>query len=361
MSDFSVRADHVDVEQIMRQIRARIRDKRGADYTEAEIRELASVKLDRFLDPRAVRSDLLGHFKRQHQPTPLFLAGEEFPPEYTFDPDVTLGSSRDLPRQILRGIRKLLSPILKLFINMGAITHPLHLQPAINAKHRELFGRVSQRLQTRDELDALNFEMFNNLVVETTRLGIEVKNVRMLVESLSTRLDFDERRARALEGVVQYRPGTPLAPPPPPPPAAAPAGGVSAGRDESEGPAAAAAGTPGADAGDGRGPRRRRRRRGRRRGGPEGGPESGQPGAPGLAGPGVDAAGDGADDDGDDGGPDTGEGAGYDDGPDDAAYASSAPAAPAADLSTPAPEDRPSTAGGSDSPTPRPGDDTGEP
>ena len=361
MSDFSVRADHVDVEQIMRQIRARIRDKRGADYTEAEIRELASVKLDRFLDPRAVRSDLLGHFKRQHQPTPLFLAGEEFPPEYTFDPDVTLGSSRDLPRQILRGIRKLLSPILKLFINMGAITHPLHLQPAINAKHRELFGRVSQRLQTRDELDALNFEMFNNLVVETTRLGIEVKNLRMLVESLSTRLDFDERRARALEGVVQYRPGTPLAPPPPPPPAAAPAGGVSAGRDESEGPAAAAAGTPGADAGDGRGPRRRRRRRGRRRGGPEGGPESGQPGAPGLAGPGVDAAGDGADDDGDDGGPDTGEGAGYDDGPDDAAYASSAPAAPAADLSTPAPEDRPSTAGGSDSPTPRPGDDTGEP
>ena len=152
---------------------------------------------DRFLDPRAVRSDLLGHFKRQHQPAPLFLAGEEFPPEYTFDPDLTLGSARDLPRRILRGIRKLLSPLLKLFVNIGAITHPLHLQPAINAKHRELFARVSQRLQTRDELDALDFEMFNNLVVETTRLGIEVKNLRMLVESLSTRLDFDERRARA--------------------------------------------------------------------------------------------------------------------------------------------------------------------
>ena len=63
----------------MRQIRARIRDKRGADYTEAEVRELASVKLDRFLDPRAVRSDLLGHFKRQHQPAPLFLAGGGIP------------------------------------------------------------------------------------------------------------------------------------------------------------------------------------------------------------------------------------------------------------------------------------------
>jgi hypothetical protein len=364
MSDFSVRADHVDVEQIMRQIRARIRDKRGADYTEAEVRELASVKLDRFLDPRAVRSDLLGHFKRQHQPAPLFLAGEEFPPEYTFDPDLTLGSARDLPRRILRGIRKLLSPLLKLFVNIGAITHPLHLQPAINTKHRELFARVSQRLQTRDELDALNFEMFNNLVVETTRLGIEVKNLRMLVESLSTRLDFDERRARALEGVVQYRPGTPLAPPPAPAPAPA---AVPAGADDAENAVPAAAGAPGADPGDGRGPRRRRRRRGRRRGGLEGGP----PGAPGVTPAAGETAGDdGMGDDGDDGGPESGEGAGYDDGPDDAADVPTAPIAALPTASIPEPSEPPASSdrsddrsgSGSDEPTPRPaGDDSGEP
>ena len=46
----------------------------------------------------------------------------------------------------------------------------------------------------------------HNLVVETTRLGIEVKNLKMRLESMSSRLDFDERRARALEGVVQYGP-----------------------------------------------------------------------------------------------------------------------------------------------------------
>ena len=57
--------------------------------------------------------------------------------------------------------------------------------------------------------------MIHNLVLETTRLGIEVKNLKMRVESMSSRLDFDERRARALEGVVQYRPGAvpPLQPP----------------------------------------------------------------------------------------------------------------------------------------------------
>jgi hypothetical protein len=52
MTDFSIRSDNVDVEQIMRQIRARIREKRGVDYTEEEIRELANVKLEKFLDPR---------------------------------------------------------------------------------------------------------------------------------------------------------------------------------------------------------------------------------------------------------------------------------------------------------------------
>jgi hypothetical protein len=247
MSEFTVRSDHIDVEQIMRQIRARIRDKRGADYTEAEIRELASVKLDRFLDPRAVRSDLLVHFKRQHQPAPLFLEDESWPALYAFDGELVYESSRGLVGRALRLIRRILNPVMKLFINPGPVLHVLHLQGPINAKHKELFERISERLRTRDELDALNFEMFNNLVVEATRLGIEVKNLRMQVESLSTRLDFDERRARALEGVVQYRPGTPLAP------AAAPEG--EAGE------------APGEAAGEGRGARRRRRRRGRRRGG----------------------------------------------------------------------------------------------
>ena len=63
MPEFTVRSDNVDVEQIMRQIRARIREKRGVDYTEEEIRELANVKLEKFLDPKGVRSDLLQQYR----------------------------------------------------------------------------------------------------------------------------------------------------------------------------------------------------------------------------------------------------------------------------------------------------------
>src|SRR5215475_2536903 len=108
MPDFNVRSDSVNVEQIMEQIRTRIRDKRGMDYTDEQIRELATVKLQKFLDPRGVRSDLLEQFRKTqpaYQPPNL--------PNYAFE-DTTLFDSHRAP---LRFIRWLLNPILKLFFN----------------------------------------------------------------------------------------------------------------------------------------------------------------------------------------------------------------------------------------------------
>ena len=107
MSDFSVRADSVDVEQIMRQIRARIRDKRGVDYTEDQIRELANAKLERFLDPSGVRSGLFEEFRRQPPPA-----------TYAFE-DTTLFDS-DKP--LIRFFRKLLRPFLKLMFNPNVLS-----------------------------------------------------------------------------------------------------------------------------------------------------------------------------------------------------------------------------------------------
>ena len=60
MADFNVRSDSVNVEQIMEQIRARIREKRGVDYTEEQIRQLATVKFgSRRLVPRAALHALI--------------------------------------------------------------------------------------------------------------------------------------------------------------------------------------------------------------------------------------------------------------------------------------------------------------
>jgi hypothetical protein len=157
----------------------------------------------------------------------------------------------------VRFIRRLLKPILKLFFNPTTLTDVLHRQAKINAIYL-------QRTDNRDALDALYYEVIHNLVLETTRLGIEVKNLKMSVESFSSRLDFDERRARALEGVVQYRPGTAI---PRERARTQPAIATTTGGPQGIAGAAAAAPAP-AEAGqpDTAAPRRRRRRRRGRRG-----------------------------------------------------------------------------------------------
>ena len=194
MPDFNVRSDAVNVEQIMEQIRSRIREKRGADYTEAQIQELASVKLEKFLDPRGVRSDLLEQFRRAQPP----YAPPELP-NFAFE-DETLFESTRGP---LRFIRKLLMPILKLFFNPNPLIQALNIQSKLNTSAAE---REAKRDAARYAFDQLHYEVMHNLVIETTRLGIEVKNVKMRLESLASRLEFNERRARALESVVVYKP-----------------------------------------------------------------------------------------------------------------------------------------------------------
>src|SRR5262245_9755186 len=196
MADFNVRSDSINVEQIMEQIRARIREKRGADYTEQQIQELAAVKLEKFLDPRGVRSDLLEQFRKAQPPySPPEL------PNYAFE-DVTLFESHRGP---LRLIRKILRPILKLFFNPNPLIQALNIQSQLNTMYGE---REAKREAARHAFDQLHYEVMHNLVLESTRLGIEVKNLKMRVESLTSRLEFNERRARALESVVVYKPST---------------------------------------------------------------------------------------------------------------------------------------------------------
>jgi hypothetical protein len=314
MSDFTVRSDSVDVEQIMKQIRTRIQEKRGVDYTEEQVRELATVRLEKFLDPKNLRSDLLEQFRKSRPPLPD--PERDFPmpeaprdpvtPEapYQFDAETLYRSHR----QPLRLIRRLLAPFLKLFFNPNTLIQVLHTQSQFNHDmlKRDLRRKfefeqglyemsLSQRRvrmqsaafeRSRAEWNLLYYEVLHNLVFETTRMGMEVKNLRMRVEALASRLDFSERRVRALEGVVQYRPEAVRA--------RSPQGGRperdggrdrEGGRDrtrpEAEGsavpadtaalPDGGASGAPAAAAQSGPGPsgestgrRRRRRRRGRR-------------------------------------------------------------------------------------------------
>jgi hypothetical protein len=186
MADFNVRSDSVNVEQIMEQIRARIREKRGVDYTEDQIRELATVKLERFLDPRGVRSDLLEQFRRSQPPLPPLTV-----PLYPFE-DTTLFDSH---RGFVRFFRRLFRPLLMLFFNSNALAHSLHAQTVINRQTVDRLEALETSLRQRGDL---YYELLHNLVLELTRTTIEAKNVKMRVESIASRLEFNERRARAL-------------------------------------------------------------------------------------------------------------------------------------------------------------------
>ena len=145
MADFYVRADAVDVEQIMRQIRARIREKRGVDYTEEQIQELANAKLEKFLDPK----------RRPLRPARAIPAdAAAVPPTYEFE-DTTLFDSG---KPLIGFFRSLLRPFLKLFFN-----------PNVAQLDAAQAGRV-QPLRLRACI-RLYFELMHNLVVEMTRLA----------------------------------------------------------------------------------------------------------------------------------------------------------------------------------------------
>jgi|SRR5579871_444895 len=261
MAEFNVRADSVNVEQIMEQIRARIREKRGVDYTEEQIRELAAVKLERFLDPSGVRSDLLDQFRKVQPPySPPEL------PNYAFESETLYASHRGP----LRAIRRLLNPVLKLFFNPNPLIQALNIQSRLNTMNAE---REARREAARRASDQLFYELIHNLVIETTRMSIEVKNLKMRLESIGSRLEFNERRARALEAAVVYKAADDSSPTVERRPSVAATAQPSIERPSEPLVSTSApqpGATPGAPAGEGPGQRsrRRRRRRGRRGRGP---------------------------------------------------------------------------------------------
>ncbi len=249
MAEFDTRADSVDVTQLMERIRRGIRERRGAGDSERQARELAEVTLERCLEPRRTRSDLVEHNRRLTPPGRFDRDGQGrslAPEPFEFDENtVYVSSSGGTMGKLIHLIRKLLNPILRLFFNPDPIILAMMRQAEINSRLLDLLDRVNaefertgKKFAAREELDALNYEVTSNLVTEMTRLSVDMKNHRMLVESVAGRLDFEERRAKALESAGQSR-STPPA--------------VEAGAAEGDGTAA--------------GPTRsrRRRRRSRRR------------------------------------------------------------------------------------------------
>ena len=298
--------DTPDVDQIVREIKARIAQRHGIELSAQQIQELAARRLEAILDPRTVKPGLLDQL-RKAAGAPAEIAPAQPADPYTFE-DHTI---YDTHNGLLRFLRRLLNPVLKLFFNPNPIAAAFNAQVAAN---REAARREAERERTQAEWNALHYTLLQRLVTEVSRVSLEMQSLALRVESLSTRTDFTERRIRGLEAV--------------PAPAATPSRSF-------DGPSPSSAGTPspnpsqprpagdtgGGDTSADGGRRRRRRRRGRR------GPGSGEALGAGVAAVAPQGEMAEGDDEGFDEGPEGDAGDTFD----------GAEAAPAPDVAAPAP------------------------
>jgi hypothetical protein len=191
------RVDRVDVEQIMRDIRARISQRSGVELSNQQIQELAARRLEAILDPRGLNPALLEQLRRGAGER---TAAEPSPPDsHPFDE----ASLYDSPNGLLRFLRRLLNPILRLFINPTPIAHALALQSRLST---EVAGREAERDRRQSEWNALHYQILQRLATEVSRISIEAQSQALRIESLGAKVDFNERRVRTMEGTqVQGR------------------------------------------------------------------------------------------------------------------------------------------------------------
>jgi len=287
--------EHVDVEQIMREIRSRISQRHGIELTTQQIQELAARRLEAILDPRTAKPSLLEQIRRSTatpvdpSPTPE--------PAYSFE-DTTLYDSHRGP---LRFIRRLLNPLLKLFFNPNPLISALNTQAKLNQAAAQ---REAERDRRQAEWNSLHYEILQRLALEVTRSSLETQQLLMRIDALSAKVDFAERRARSIEGTLhQARPS------PRHESASVPAQVAHVPRESGTSTIESAAAPVAQEAAGGEGGRRRRRRRRGRR--PQGAPPEGAAIAAGAAvvGSRIPEAGEPpyVDDADDDEGPDTGD------------------------------------------------------
>jgi hypothetical protein len=194
--------DQIDVEQIMREIRVRIAQREVVELSHQQIDDLAARRLEYILDPRAMKPELLDMLRRSADET-LERQEKRLPaePVYVFE-ETTLYDSH---RTIVRVMRKILNPLLKLFFNPNPLIQALHRQAQLNVEAAE---RDAARDRRQAEWNALHYRIVQRLVAEVSRLSLEMQALSTRIESLGARVDFTDRRVRAMEGTVhQQRPG----------------------------------------------------------------------------------------------------------------------------------------------------------
>jgi hypothetical protein len=170
---FRIASRDVDVDELMRQVRATIADKKRALYTEDELREIAERPLESVLDAHDFKSGLLAEL--------LENPGRW---NYAFAPETLYRSSRGAVGQALEAVRRVLRPVQKLFWNPT---------PLISALSRQ------------SDLNATYVHLLHNMALALTRQSLEIHDLKNRLLQLQGRLDLQARREKSLESLLLER------------------------------------------------------------------------------------------------------------------------------------------------------------
>lgn len=167
---FEIKADGVDVLQLLADIHRRVEERQQGQYTDEELRYIAERPLEGVLTPGELRADLIDEFRARDAEW-----------NYAFDPETIYRSSRG---GMLERVRRWLRPVQKLFWNPT---------PMISALSRQA------------DLNRFSIHLLHNLVLELSRLRLEAEELKSRNLHLQARLEALERREKTLEGMVRYR------------------------------------------------------------------------------------------------------------------------------------------------------------
>ncbi len=173
MSTFSAKGSDIDVEAIMANIRKKIEEKREELYTEEEVKEIAEMRLDAILDSNEFNSDFVAAFRAR-----------DVQWNYSFTPETIYQSSAGSKGGLIRKLRSLLNPVLKLFFNPN---------PMISALTRQA------------DLNRYYVLLLNNMTTEVTRLNLELTNLKARLRTLGVRVDFQTKREKTFEQMASVK------------------------------------------------------------------------------------------------------------------------------------------------------------
>lgn len=170
---FEVKAEGVDLLQLLADVHRRIAERKEGLYTDEELRHLAERPLEGVLTAGELRADLFEEFRARDAEW-----------NFSFGPDTLYRSSRGAAGRALEAARRLLRPLQKLFWNPN---------PMVAALSRQ------------SDLNRFYVHLLHNLVLELSRLNLEAQELRSRNLHLAGRLEALERREKTLEGMVAYR------------------------------------------------------------------------------------------------------------------------------------------------------------